>query len=95
MNNLIGLLGDGHARTIRMLADELDTSESDILRQIEYLEHIGVIKKVIGDGVAATNCTHDCSTCSGCPSGGNGKMCKSCLPEGGFKNMGQMWELKK
>ena len=48
MNTLIELLGDGHARTIRMLADELDTTESDVLRQIEYLEHIGIIKKVIG-----------------------------------------------
>ena len=93
MNKLIDLLGDGHARTIRMLASELETTDADVLRQIEYLEHIGVIRKVIGEGANAGNCTHDCSSCSGCTSGGN--MCKSCLPDGGFKNMGQMWELIK
>ena len=102
MNTLIELLGDGHARTIRMLADELDTTESDVLRQIEYLEHIGIIKKVIGDNVRETGCASGCGgkcgsscggSCNGCPSGGY--MCKSCMPDGGFKNMGQMWELVK
>ena len=85
MNELIKLLKDGHARTIPMLADELNTSEADVLRQIEYLEHIGVIKRIISDQVK-------CSGCSGCSSGGN-KACKSCMPDGGFSNMGQMWEV--
>lgn len=101
MNRLIELLGDGHARTVRMLADELGTTESDVMRQIEYLEHMGVIRKVIGDDVASCGGGPACSAgcggscggkCSGCTSGG-GNMCHSCMPDGGFKNMGRMWEL--
>ena len=69
-----------------MLADEMDTSISDVLRSIEYLEHIGMIRKVIGNQVS-------CHGCSGCTSSGGGKLCASCMPEGGFKNMGQMWEV--
>ena len=99
MNRLIELLGDGHARTIRMLADELNTTESDVMRQIDYLEHIRVIRKVIGDGAPGNGCASGCggscgASCKGCTSGG-GNMCKSCMPDGGFKNMGQMWELVK
>ena len=94
MDRLIELLGDGHARTIRMLADELSTSEADVMRQIDFLQHIGVIRKVIGDNAENRGCTLNCGgSCNGCPSGGN--MCKSCMPDGGFKNMGQMWELIK
>ena len=85
MEELVKLLKDGHARTIPMLADELKTNESDVLRQIEYLENIGVIRKVIGDHVF-------CNGCQGC-STGDKKACSSCMPEGGFKNMGQMWEV--
>ncbi len=92
MNELIELLADGHARTIGMLAGDLGTSEADVLRQIDYLQHIGVIRKVIGDNASKGGCTLNCGgSCNGCPSGG--KMCKSCMPEDGFKNMGQMWEL--
>ncbi|MCR4793007.1 MAG: hypothetical protein K5871_09655 [Lachnospiraceae bacterium] len=103
MNKLIELLGDGHARTIGMLAGELETTEADVLRQIDYLEHVGIIRKVIGDNAANVSCTSGCGgecggpcpgSCNGCPSGG-GNMCHSCLPDGGFKNMGQMWELVK
>ncbi len=69
-----------------MLADELDTSITDVLRLIEYLEHVGMIRRMIGERV-------NCHGCSGCTSDSGGKMCASCLPEGGFKNMGQMWEV--
>ncbi len=80
------LLKDSHARTLPMLAEELDTDITGVFRLIEYLEHIGMIRRVIGDQVS-------CHGCSGCTSGSGGKMCGSCLPEGGFKNMGQMWEV--
>ena len=86
MKDLIELLKDGHARTIPMLADEMNESESDVLRQIEYLEHIGRIRRVFQDKVS-------CKGCSGCSSKDGAKACKSCLPDGGFKNMGQMWEV--
>ncbi len=85
MEELIKLLRDGRARTIPMLAAELKTSEADVLRQIEYLEHMGMIRRVIGDHVS-------CNGCTGC-SPGNKRTCSSCMPEGGFKNMGQMWEV--
>lgn len=71
-----------------MLAQELDTSITDVLRMIEYLEHTGMIRRVIG--AQAT-----CHGCSGCTSGSGGKVCKSCMPQGGFRNMGQMWEVNK
>ena len=51
------------------------------------LEHMGKIRKVFGEHTK-------CNGCSGCATGG-GKACKSCLPEGGFQNMGQMWEVVK
>ncbi|MBO7485599.1 MAG: Lrp/AsnC family transcriptional regulator [Spirochaetaceae bacterium] len=38
-----------------------------------------------------------CTSCSGCSHGGAGgaKACTACMPEGGFKNMGIMWEVVK
>ena len=77
MSALIELLKDGHARTTKLLAIELGTSEADVKRQIEYLTNIGVIKKVD----MTCGCGGDCGNCS------------SCLPEGGFKNMGEMYEV--
>ncbi len=86
MEKLLSLLKDGNARTIGMLATELNTSESDVLREIEFLEHMGLIKRIL-------NNPGKCSTsCSGC-SGDGQKNCKGCLPDGGFKNMGEMWEV--
>jgi hypothetical protein len=71
-----------------MLAEELGKSTDQVKRDLEYLERMGVIKRT-GYGAAQG---HDCSSCSGCSDGGN---CKSCAPEGGFKNMGTMWEVVK
>lgn len=86
MKHLMELLSDGRARTISMLAAEMNTNEKDILRQIEYLEHRGVIRRVMhtGDG---------CAGCGGCGSGDGKNTCMHCAPEGGFQNMGQMWEV--
>ena len=86
MEELLKLLKDGHARTLQMLAEQMGTDTKDVLRQIEYLEHAGMIRKVFSDQVS-------CSGCSGCGSAEGGKVCQGCLPEGGFKNMGQMWEV--
>ncbi|MBQ7606240.1 MAG: ferrous iron transport protein A [Firmicutes bacterium] len=37
-----------------------------------------------------SECGHSCSGCSGCS---GGTACSGCMPEGGFKNMGAMWEV--
>lgn len=78
MKDLLDLLSDGHARTEKLLALELHTTVDDVKRQIEYLEHMGFIRKV------------DMSACSGKSCGGD---CGKCAPNGGFKNMGSMYEI--
>lgn len=67
MEALLNLLKDGDARTVDMLAMELDTTRIDIIRQLDFLEHMGVIRRI--------------------------PVCVGCAPEGGFKNMGEMWEV--
>lgn len=87
MEKLLELLKDGHARTLEILAAELDTDLDDVKRQIEYLENMGLIKKeTFGDRGCG-----NCSSCSGACS--ESRTCKGCLPDGGFKNMGQMWSV--
>lgn len=88
MEELLNLLKDGHARTLEMLAAQLDTDLDDIKRKLEYLEMIGAIKRV-----SAFSC--DGSHCSECAvhSHSGKDPCKGCLPDGGFKNMGEMWEV--
>jgi len=84
MQKLLELLKDGRSRTIEMLAAELNTSSDDIRRQIEYLEQIGAIRRIMfpsGKG---------CSGCTGCE-GGTG--CKGCMPADAESNMGEMWEI--
>lgn len=82
MQKLLELLKDGHSRTIEMLAAELHTSAADISRQLEYLEHIGKIRRIVTKPKA-------CTGCSGCE-GGTG--CH-CMPDGALDNMGEIWEI--
>ena len=90
MERLIALLKDGNARTVELLAKELDTSVDDVNRQLEYLENMGIIRSI---SFNAKGCG-SCSACSGnCDP--NSQTCKGCIPEGGFKNMGRMWEVIK
>ena len=86
MQKLLELLKDGKSRTIEMFAAEMSVSTDQVKRDLEYLERMGVIRKT-GYNQAEG---HDCSTCGGCK---DGQKCKSCAPEGGFKNMGSMWEV--
>ena len=93
MEELLNLLKDGHSRSIEMLAAELNTTTDDITRRIEFLERSGLIRRVLN---IKNDCSHGCNGghCPGCkahPS--NASPCKSCLPKGGFKNMGEMWEV--
>ena len=88
MEELLNLLKDGHARTLEMLAASLGTDLEDIRRKLEYLERIGAIKRIsfsLCDGTKCKECAaHAHSDTS---------PCKGCLPDGGFKNMGEMWEV--
>ncbi|MCR5581055.1 MAG: hypothetical protein K6F66_05650 [Pseudobutyrivibrio sp.] len=87
MEELLDLLKDGHARTKEMLALELGTSIEDIERKLEFLENIGTIKRI---DFQMSGC--NCDSCESCTDEGN-HTCPGCLPEGGFKNMGIMWEV--
>jgi len=89
MNELISLLTDGRSRTLEMLAEELNTSIDDIRRKIEFLEQSGIICRVITGVAACSGCSH-----KGACAGGS-STCAGCIPEGGFNNMGIVWELKK
>jgi len=94
MQELLNLLKDGHSRSLEMLAEELHTTTEDIKRRIEFLEHSGLIRRLgnIKDGQS-----HSSSNCSNCKSnkkcGSKEQSCSGCLPEDGFKNMGQKWEV--
>ena len=85
MEELRELLKDGHARTLEQLASELKTDTDDIKRKLEFLENIGVIRKISLLSCGAGKCS-ECAMSSGTAP------CKGCLPDGGFKNMGEMWE---
>lgn len=109
MEKLLNLLKDGRSRTVEMLASELQTTTADVERQIDFLERSGIIRRVAtsfpkdetlltaGKNPVAipASCNGHCSSCSGCSFGkaGGKSACSSCMPEGGFKNMGSMWEV--
>ncbi|MBR6308862.1 MAG: DeoR family transcriptional regulator [Lachnospiraceae bacterium] len=91
MEELIKLLNDGKSRTIEMLAIELNTSTDKVKRDIEFLERTGVVKRIVFSGTHTSGTS--CNGCTGCGTGG--KTCAGCMPEGGFQNMGVMWEVVK
>ena len=92
MEELLNLLRDGHSRSIEMLAEELNTSTDDINRRIEFLERAGIIRRVLN---IKNDCSQGCNGghCPGCKAHSGSTPCKGCLPEGGFKNMGEIWEV--
>ena len=104
MEELLELLTDGRSRTIEMLAGELDTTTDDILRKIDFLERSNIIRRVTtsysqdetlltaGKNPAQV-CSGHCTSCAGCSHGKGKSHCESCIPKGGFKNMGIMWEV--
>lgn len=98
MQKLLDLLKDGHARTTLMLASELHTTPADIRRKLEYMENMGIIKRV--SLTSASYGGGSCGGCTGCsPDGKNGKdgksNCASCIPGAEMLNMGEMWEVAK
>lgn len=82
MDELLRLLKDGNTRTIEQLAEELHTSEADICRQLEYLEHIGAIRRLSAQ-------ESGCGSCGNCAGGA----CKGCMPKNAKQNMGEIWEI--
>lgn len=84
MQELLTLLKDGKSRSMAMIAAELNMSEAQVQRDIEFLERSGVIRRIEFSM---------CGSCSGCSSGDGPKTCPGCMPEGGFRNMGVMWEI--
>ncbi len=88
MEELLTLLKDGNARTLELLALELNTDTEDIKRKLEYLEKIGAVKRIN----LLPNSAGKCSECAYHSHSGT-EPCKGCIPDGGFKNMGEMWEV--
>ncbi|MCR5499921.1 MAG: DeoR family transcriptional regulator [Acetatifactor sp.] len=89
MEELLKLLKDGHARTTVQLAVELKTSSEDVRRKLEYLEMVGVIRRISMTGSS-------CKGCSGCSGEGRGAgkgSCSGCMPDADILNMGDMWEV--
>ena len=108
MEELLNLLTDGRSRTIEMLAGELGTTTDDILRKIDFLERSNIIRRVATsypqDETLLTAgkkpvpvCSGHCTSCAGCSHGKNcgSQACAACMPKGGFKNMGIIWEVIK
>lgn len=93
MQVLLSKIKNGEARSTAMLAEEMNTTVEDVTRTLEYLERIGVLRKM---ELGKFECGGSCSSCSGC-SGSSGKEkgpCKGCIPEQGFEHMGVLWEVK-
>ena len=86
MQKLLELLKDGNTRTIEQLAAELDTTPTDIGRQLGFLEHIGAIRRV--SLAAKKSC---CGSCTGC----DPAHCQGCIPKNAPQNMGEVWEVVK
>ena len=86
MEKLLELLRDGKSRSLEMIAEELGLSVEQVRRYILYLEQMNLIRKIDLSGAGSS-----CSGCSGCNPGEGA--CSGCVPEGGFQNMGSMWEV--
>lgn len=84
MKKLLELLKDGNSRTIEQLASELSTTSDDITRQLDFLEHIGAIRRVSFS--AQKSCGGSCTGC-------DPAHCKGCMPQNAAMNMGEMWEV--
>ncbi len=89
MNELLALLKDGKSRTPEMLAQELHTTVENVSRDIDFLERAGLIRRISFSD--PHNLSPSCNGCSGCGTGK--KNCAGCMPDGGFQNMGCMWEV--
>ena len=81
MKNLIDLLKSGNSGTIENIAAELGTTPSDVKRRLEYLEHIGAIRRV------SLSAGSKCSGCSGCGGSDCAAACRGCIPDNVSENM--------
>ena len=67
MTGLLRLLKEGRAWSVEELAGRLETSQEDIRRQVEYLEHTGFLRRLDSMGRCAAGCGSACG--SGCTRG--------------------------
>ena len=67
MTGLLRLLKEGRAWSVEELAGRLETSQEDIRRQVEYLEHTGFLRRLDSMGRGAAGCGSACG--SGCTRG--------------------------
>lgn len=51
MEEILELLRDGKARSLKELCEELEFSESDIKRSLEFFEHNGLVNRVGVDNI--------------------------------------------
>ena len=51
MEEILELLRDGKARSLKEFCEELELSESDIKRTLEFLEHNGLVNRVGLDNI--------------------------------------------
>ncbi len=79
MTGLLRLLKEGRAWSVEELAGRLETSQEDIRRQVEYLEHTGFLRRLDSMGRCAA---------------GRGSACGSGCTRGlGMSGMPVMWEV--
>ncbi len=91
MEKLLELLKDGHARTVSMLAKELNTTSEDIRRKLEFMENMGIIRKI---EITPASCAGGCGSCGGCSGSSGSCGCVGDCGDGGdVMNMGEMWEV--
>ena len=84
MRELLKLLKDGNSRTVEQLAYELHTTPEDIIRQLEFLEYTGALRRLSFS--AQPPCGGNCSGC-------DPAHCKGCIPQNASQNMGEVWEV--
>lgn len=66
LTQLLALLDEGNALSITELAQRLKTSEDTVKAQMEYLEQLGMLRRVSG-GADCAACGGSCGgSCHGC-----------------------------
>ncbi len=65
LTELIYLLDEGRAFSQKELSERLGVSQEAVMAQIEYLERIGILRKINPQSLCK-NCSGTCGSCSGC-----------------------------
>lgn len=65
LTQLLALLNEGNALSITELAQRLKISEGAVRAQMEYLERLGMLRRVSVEG-GCSSCSGSCRGCRGC-----------------------------